>query len=137
MIKTRKYEAAERKKSCSYNCAQAVICTYCDKMKISEEEGCRIGQALGGGMGNTEGTCGALVGAGIVLGMCVKDRTQAMKKMREIMNKFQDRNGATQCKLLKGVETKKVLRECPDCVADATEFLEDALFSDDENSKVD
>ena len=137
MIKTRKYEAAERKKSGSYNCAQAVICTYCDKMEISEEEGCRIGKALGGGMGNTEGTCGALVGVGIVLGMCVKDRTQAMKKMREIMNKFQDRNGATQCKLLKGVETKKVLRECPDCVADATEFLEDALFSDDENSKAD
>lgn len=40
---------------------------------------------------------------------------------------FQQRNGATQCKLLKGVGTKVVLRECPDCVADAAEFLEEQL----------
>ena len=50
-----------------------------------------------------------------------------MKKMRQIMNKFQERNGATQCRLLKGVGTKVVLRECPDCVADAAEFLEEEL----------
>jgi bacterioferritin-associated ferredoxin len=28
---------------------------------------------------------------------------------------------------LKGVGTKVVLRECPDCVADAAEFLEEQL----------
>ena len=44
-----------------------------------------------------------------------------------IMAKFQERNGATQCKRLKGVETGVVLRDCPDCVADASEFLEEAL----------
>ena len=31
------------------------------------------------------------------------------------------------CKLLKGVGTKVVLRECTDCVADAAEFLEEEL----------
>lgn len=127
MEKTRKYEAAEKKKSGKYNCAQAVICTYCDKMVIDENTACHLGNAFGVGMGNMEGTCGALVGAGIVLGMCVKDRGTCVKKMREIMEKFQERNGATQCKILKGVETKQVLRECPDCVADAAEFLEEAL----------
>ena len=49
------------------------------------------------------------------------------KQMRQIMTKFQERNGATQCKLLKGVGTKAVLRECPDFVADAAEFLEEQL----------
>ena len=50
-----------------------------------------------------------------------------MKQMRQIMTRFQERNGATQCKLLKGVGTKNVLRECPLCVADAAEFLEELL----------
>ena len=35
--------------------------------------------------------------------------------------------GGLQCKQLKGVGTKIVLRECPDCVADAAEFLEKEL----------
>ena len=43
------------------------------------------------------------------------------------MEKFQQRNGATQCKLLKGIGTGKPLRDCPDCVADASEFLEEYL----------
>ena len=56
-----------------------------------------------------------------------KDKAKSMKQMRQIMTKFQERNGATQCKLLKGIGTKVVLRECPDCVADAAEFLEEQL----------
>lgn len=43
------------------------------------------------------------------------------------MTQFLQRNGATQCKLLKGVGTGKILRECPLCVADAAEFLEGQL----------
>ena len=47
--------------------------------------------------------------------------------VKKMMSQFQQRNGATQCKLLKGIGTKVVLRECPDCVADAAEFLEEQL----------
>ena len=77
-----------------------------------------------------------------------KDKAKSMKQMRQIMTKFQERNRATQCKLLKGrsseshqtclngrvvtdfdkvkgIGTKVELRECPDCVADAAEFLEE------------
>ena len=67
-------------------------------------------------------TCGALVGAGIVLGLATQDKAKSIKGMRMIMDKFKQRNGVTQCKLLKGVGTGKVLRECPLCVADASEF---------------
>ena len=56
-----------------------------------------------------------------------KDKVKSMKQMRQVMNKFQERNGSTQCKQLKGVGTKVVLRNCPDCVADAAEFLEEQL----------
>ena len=65
--------------------------------------------------------------AGIVLGLVNKDKAKSMKQMRVIMNKFQERNCATQCKMLKGIGTKVVLRACPDCVADACEFLEEQL----------
>ena len=61
------------------------------------------------------------------MGMYTKDRAKSVKGMKQMMTKFQQRNGATQCKLLKGVGTKVVLRECPDCVADAAEFLEEQL----------
>ena len=98
-METRKHIAAEKKRCNSHNCAQAILHT----------------------------TCGALVGSGLVLGLVNKDKVKSMKQMRQIMTKFQERNGATQCKLLKGVGTKVVLRECPNCVADAAEFLEEQL----------
>ena len=151
-METRKHIAAEKKRCNSHNCAQAILHTYADIAGINEDEAMNIAGAFGGGMGNMEGTCGALVGAGLVLGLVNKDkaaikrenskacfdstereqarlkaRVKSMKQMRQIMTKFQERNGATQCKLLKGVGTKVVLRECPDCVADAAELLEEQL----------
>ncbi len=126
-METRKYIAAAKKQCNSHNCAQAILHTYADVAGVDEQTAVNITGALGVGMGNMEGTCGALVGAGLVLGMRNKDRMCSMKQMREIMTRFQDRNGATQCKLLKGVGTKLVLRQCPDCVADAAEFLEEQL----------
>ena len=124
---TRKYVAAEKKRCGTHNCAQAILNTYADIASINEETAMNIANACGAGMGNMEGTCGGLVGAGLVLGLVNKDKAKSMKQMRQIMNKFQERNGATQCKLLKGVGTKVVLRDCPDCVADAAEFLEEML----------
>ena len=62
-----------------------------------------------------------------VLGLVNRDKVKTMKQMRTIMQKFQDRNHATQCRLLKGVDTHVVLRPCPLCVADACEFLEEEL----------
>ena len=126
-MESRKFEAAEKKRSGRYNCAQAITCTYCDMAGVDENTALNIGNAFAAGMGNMEGTCGALVGAGIILGLIKKDRAASAQEMRQIMTKFQQRNGATQCKLLKGIDSGKVLRECPDCVADAAEFLEEAL----------
>lgn len=127
MMDTRKQIAAEKKRLNSHNCAQAILHTYADVAGISGDEAMSIAGAFGGGMGNMEGTCGALVGAGLVLGLANKDRVKSMRQMRQVMAKFQERNCATQCKLLKGVGTRVVLRECPDCVADAAEFLEEQL----------
>ena len=120
-------EAAEKKRSGLFNCAQSVVCTYCDLCGLTPEDAAAVSASFGTGMGNMEGTCGALIGAGIVLGLVTRDRNLSRSRMKTIMEKFQARNGTTQCKLLKGVGTGVVLRDCPDCVADAAEFLEDYL----------
>ena len=127
-METRKHIAAEKLNRGTHNCAQAIISTYADLAGIDEEIGRNLGNAFGAGMGTMEGTCGALVGTGIVLGLATKDRTAARKGMRQIMTQFQQRNGATQCKMLKGVGTGAVLRECTGCVADAAELLEEQFI---------
>ena len=126
-METRKHLAAEKKRLNTHNCAQAVVCTYCDLVGLPEETALDIAGAYGTGMGCMEGTCGALVGAGMIVGLATKDRNLSRTRMKALMEKFQQRNGATRCRLLKGIGTGKVLRDCPDCVADASEFLEEFL----------
>ncbi|MBP3785822.1 MAG: C_GCAxxG_C_C family protein [Bacteroidaceae bacterium] len=127
---TRKHIAAEKKRLGSHNCAQAITTTYADFVGLTPEVALNLGGAFAAGMGNMEGTCGALVGAGMILGMACPDRAVAMKRMRSMMQQFHERNGATQCALLKGKGADAPLRACPDCVADAAEFLEQALAED-------
>ena len=120
--------AVEKKQTGRYNCAQAVACSFCEHTLLNEETMRQAALGLGAGMGNMEGTCGALTGAGHVIGLvCKEDKPRAMKMSRTLMNKFHERNGATQCKLLKGAESGNVIRSCDDCVADAAEFLEEIL----------
>lgn len=128
-METRKHIASGKLQSGSHNCAQAIVSTYIDIIGLDEETAKNVANAFGGGMGNMEGTCGALVGAGVVLGLTTKDKPTSRKCMRQIMMRFQEWNGATQCKLLKGVGTGVVLRECSGCVADAAELLEEQLKS--------
>jgi C_GCAxxG_C_C family probable redox protein len=130
MMETRKHIAAEKKRCGSHNCAQAVLHTYADVAGVDETTAMNIGNAFAAGMGNMEGTCGALVGAGVVVGLVNKDKAASVRQMRQIMTRFQERNGATQCRLLKGLGnsgSRTPLRECPDCVADAAELLEEVL----------
>ena len=67
--------AVERKKTC--NCAQAVIATYADKVGITEEQAMNLGNAFGSGMGNMDGTCGALTGAAIIVGLATGDKVSS------------------------------------------------------------
>ena len=68
-MESRVEEAAERKK-CGYNCAQAVACTYCDLAGIDEETVRNLTQGFAAGIGGSmEATCGAVIGAGNILGL--------------------------------------------------------------------
>ena len=47
--------------------------------------------------------------------------------VKEYVKKFQEQNGSYLCRELKGVETGKVLRSCPDCIRDAVALTEEYL----------
>jgi len=126
-MESRVQQAVDKKRQNTHNCAQSVVCTYCDKCGLDPKTAERVAAAFGLGMGNMEGTCGSIVGAGIVIGMVSGDRSLARMRMKQLMKKFQERNGTTQCRMLKGAGTGKVVRDCPDCVADAAGFLEEIL----------
>lgn len=123
-------ELAVEKKHSGMNCAQAVACAYCDIAGMDEATMAMILQGFGSGIGATmEGNCGAITGACAVIGLLDKEegRAVATKDCKMVMKNFLERNGAVTCKALKGIETRKVLRECDDCVRDASEFLEKIL----------
>ena len=61
--------AEEAKLSGKLNCAQAVLLALKEDSNLSEEDLKNIGAGFCAGMGNMEATCGALIGANIVLGM--------------------------------------------------------------------
>ena len=121
-----------------YNCAQAVACTFADKVDVDEEVLFRACEGLGLGMGCMQGTCGAISGACVLAGFvnssanldAPSSKQATYKLSRQIVEKFQARNQGTICKDLKGVETGKMLRACPDCIMDAVEFVEEVLFSE-------
>ena len=66
---TKRVEEAVNNKKNGCNCAQAVACAFCDYAGISEDEMKKITQGFAAGMGNMEGSCGAIAGAAVVLGM--------------------------------------------------------------------
>jgi putative oxidoreductase len=130
LTESRATEASQRKASGQFNCAQAVACTYADICGVDSETMRMAANAFGTGMGCMQGTCGALVGAGMVLGLVKRDRTAAMLAQKRIMNSFHKQNGATICSQLKGMGTGIQLRHCNDCVADAATLLEAELTSE-------
>lgn len=86
-------------------------------------------------MGGMEGLCGAVSGAAMVIGL--KNSTANLEKpdskasscqmSKELLAEFVKKNGSAVCKDLKGTETGKALRSCPDCIRDAVELTEKIL----------
>jgi len=118
-----------------FNCAQSVACAYCHVMGYDPQTVFKLSEAFGFGMGNM-GTCGAVSGMAMVIGMMKSDgdldNPQTKKKcynlMKLAMHKFEEKNKSTICKEIKGVETGEVLRSCDGCIEDAVEILDELLL---------
>ena len=119
----------------NYNCCQSVACAYCDLIGVDEETMFKAGEAFGLGMGCTNGTCGAIAGAVLLAGFKNStgnlehpdSKASTYKLSAAILKEFEDKNGATACRDLKGIGTGKVLLSCPGCIEDAAEIVEKVL----------
>lgn len=128
-------EAANEYHEKGFNCAQAVACAFSDCTGLDEKTLFKITEGLGAGIGGTRGTCGAITGAAVVLGLVNStgnvdspdSKGYTYKLSKKLVDEFQKKNGAIACHDLKGIETKKVLRSCPGCIEDAVVILESIL----------
>ncbi|MGN0432776.1 MAG: C-GCAxxG-C-C family protein [Lachnospiraceae bacterium] len=118
-----------------YNCAQAVACAFAEEAGIDKEVLFKACEGFGLGMGGMQGTCGAISGAVILAGFKNSDgnvdnpgtKASTYQLSREIMEKFEEKNKASRCRDLKGIDTGVVLRSCPDCIMDAVEIVREVL----------
>ena len=87
-------------------------------------------------MGGMNGTCGAISAAAVLAGLkdstgdleLANSKAVSYKDARECIARFLEKNQSVVCRDLKGVETGKVLRACPDCISDAVEIIGEVLF---------
>ncbi|MBR1970158.1 MAG: C_GCAxxG_C_C family protein [Clostridia bacterium] len=127
----RREKAVENhKKGC--NCAQAVACVFAEKLGYSEDTLFRMAEAFGGGMGGTQGVCGAVSAmvfvAGAIKSYGIEKLPETNKKesyntARILMEKFENEVGTIICAEIKN----KQLCSCDECIEKAVELLEQSI----------
>ncbi|MFA4877416.1 MAG: C-GCAxxG-C-C family protein [Methanoregula sp.] len=130
-----------------FSCAQSVCLAFAGDYGIDKETCLKLSCALGGGMGHTDNTCGAVTGALMVIGMkygrtrlddmAAKEKTYEVTK--EFIAEFMRRNHSLRCTDLLGynlshprefglAKEKGVFKStCPLLVRSAAEILEEIL----------
>lgn len=137
-MENRVEKAAERHAK-GYNCAQAVVCSYCDLLNVEEKDAFRMSEGFGAGMGSMGSTCGALSGAIMLAGLKCSDgnmeapktKGSTYKVVKELNRRFQEICGATICKEIKGVDTGRPKYGCRDCVRAGAAIAEEILFGEE------
>lgn len=130
-----------------FSCAQAILCVYGPELGMDRETALKIAGGFGSGMGRMAGTCGAVTGACMVIGLVhgmSKAGDQQQKEIsyefvRRFAETFRERNSTLECRELMGVDVstpeglaaakeKNIFRTvCPKYVRDAAEILEELL----------
>lgn len=128
-----------------FNCAQAVLFSFCDDTGLDKDKALKIACGFGAGMGRKQEVCGAVSGGIMVIGTKYgrgendgrKATEIAYAKIRELMDQFARKHGSYVCRqLLNGCdlsneEGHKIYLEndyrnkiCVPCVKSVTEILE-------------
>ena len=116
-IEERAAAAYELKATGKCNCTQSVVKVFQDKLPVGEDTLMKLTAGYAAGMGCMESTCGALIGAVMVAGI-LTDGKATPRISRELLQKFEDKCGAT---------IGKVLCPCPECVRNAVLVLGNVL----------
>lgn len=127
------------------NCGQAVLAGLGQRIGIDERTAIRAGRAFADGISHQGNICGALFGAVIALGFGTetdsepRNRSIAYARTRELFQRFRERHGNVECRLLIGIDpsTPEGEREaharnihrthCTHFVQSAVEIVEDLL----------
>ena len=91
-----------------YNCAQSVLCAYCDEAGMDFKEAVKLSSSFGGGMGRLREVCGAVTGmfmiAGLKYGYISPNDDEAKAKHYELIQslakRFKEENGSIICREL-------------------------------------
>ncbi len=140
-----KIQNAVEKFERGFNCSQAVLSSYCEQFGLDCQTALKIATGFGGGM-HINGTCGAVTGAVMVLGLKYgstdedkQAKEKAYGKVVQFANRFIARNDSVKCHDLLGcdITTLEGLNSardkglfssvCPGLVQDAAEILEEML----------
>ena len=146
-------EKAVEKFSNGYNCAQAVVMAFADKLGLSEEQCAIMSEGFGGGMGRTRSVCGAVSGMVMLAGLKLsggkaKDmetRTKIYQAVQAMIGKFKAEMGTTICAELLGEQLPKdkgavpternesfyKKRPCSELVRICTAIAEETLFGEE------
>jgi C_GCAxxG_C_C family probable redox protein len=105
-------EEAVRRFDAGFNCAQAVLLAFAPELGMEEGIAARVACAFGAGMGRKGGTCGAVSGALMAIGLrhgmsdpadqAAKEKTY--KLTREFLAAFTKKHGAIECRELLGCD---------------------------------
>nr|WP_297178834.1 C-GCAxxG-C-C family protein [uncultured Agathobaculum sp.] len=126
---------AQRLHDQGYNCAQAVVCAYCDAFGLDEETAYKMAEGFGLGMGMME-VCGALSGAFMLAGLRGSKGTAypgatkgaTYKTTKAMAAAFREKNSTYLCRELKGATDGQVRRSCAGCIEDACQLVESFLM---------
>jgi len=130
-----------------FSCSQSVLSAYGPKFGLSRAMALKVAGAFGGGMGRMGGTCGAVTGSFMVIGLKygearvgkLEEKEKVYGYVREFVKRFTSSNGSIICKellkcdlsTLEGVQTAiekgLFVTMCPRFVQDASRILDQLL----------
>lgn len=130
-----------------FNCAQSLLGAYGPSLGVEKNAALKLASPLGGGLSRTGGTCGAALGALLVLGLRhghvePEDEEQlafVREEAQEFLRRFGLGRGGTTCpevlkadlrqpdELERAKEQDLFGKKCPHAVRDAATILEELL----------
>ncbi len=113
-----------------YNCSQAVLLAFNDKLEMDPGTALKLSSSFGGGMGRLGEVCGAVSGmfmiAGVLYGYespkASKDKMTHYERIRELAGQYKIETSSIVCRELLGLEKGK--KPCVQLVGMAAALME-------------
>lgn len=104
-------EKAEELFRQGYNCSQAVVCAFAEKMGMDEKTAAKLASAFGGGLGRMRHVCGAVSGMAMVYGCLYGNdnpkntagKQADYERIRQMAGEFEQEFGSIICRELLGL----------------------------------